>query len=76
MTKEERETEILSLQQALGPAWEQLRKFMQARKDSLVLNLVAQNHEETRGRIKELNDLLELPERLQQELIGLQGELP
>lgn len=52
--------------------WEVLSKYLQDRKDHLIVGLVASDNDQTRGRIKEINDLLELPSRLQQEAIHLQ----
>jgi hypothetical protein len=57
------------LQQALAAAWGPLEKHLRERKADLVLKLVSKNDDEVRGRIKEIDDLLELPERLQQEAV-------
>jgi hypothetical protein len=68
----ERLAEILPLQQALAASWTFLKVYLEQRKRELVTDLVAADDEQKRGRIKEINDLLELPERLQQEAVNLQ----
>lgn len=67
-----RMAEILPLQQALAASWGPLEKHLQDRKDDLVVRLIVKNDEETRGRIKEIDDLLALPQRLQREAVDLQ----
>lgn len=69
MTKDE----ISSLYGALSGAWPILKPWLQERKDELTALLVSVNDEQTRGRIKELDDILKLPERLQNESIGFQN---
>lgn len=82
MTPEERLAEISPLQHGLLASWPTLKPYLEARRLLLTGKLVLEDNEQTRGRIKELNDLLELPERLQQEAVNLQqppqveGELP
>lgn len=78
---DDRLAEIMVLQGALSSCWTPLEKHLQALKNDYLTRLVAENNDETRGRIKELNDLLELPERLQQDAMNLQhpqqeAELP
>lgn len=74
--------EIAPLQQGLAAAWNTLEKHLQARKAHLVAKLIAADDEQARGRIKEIDDLLGLPERLQQEAMSLhqpqqeEAELP
>jgi hypothetical protein len=68
----ERLAQIAPMQQALSVVWTALEKHLRERKADLVLRLVSKNDDEVRGRIKEIDDLLELPERLQQEAVSLQ----
>lgn len=68
MSKEE----ILALQAGLAGAWPLFRPWLDEKRQELVRNLVSANDEEARGRIKQLDEILELPERLQNEAIGFQ----
>jgi hypothetical protein len=82
MTPEERLSQILSLQSSIGNSWESISQVIQERKSELLVKLVEKEDPETRGRIKELNFLLELPNRLQQESMSItnhaqqEGEIP
>ena len=81
MTPEERLAEIAPLQQVLTVAWPLLKDHVEKWRSELVLALVSQNNDETRGKIKCLDELLELPYRLQSESMSLQhpqqeAELP
>lgn len=69
---QERLSQIAPLQQGLDAAWTTFKPHLEKRKRELIAQLVAVNNDETRGRIKELDDLLGLPERLQQEAMSLQ----
>jgi len=58
------------IDQALGAiqnGWPFLLVEINERIDSLTQSLIAQDNEQTRGRIKALRDLKELPETLKQE---------
>ena len=68
MTKDE----IATLQGALAGAWPFLKPWLEQCKMELTNLLISCNDEETRGRIKQLDDILKLPERLQNESIGFQ----
>lgn len=70
--RDERLAELASLSQGLGAAWPTLKPWLDERKDLLMRELVNSNDEQTRGRIKELAELLDLPERLRHEAIALQ----
>lgn len=78
----ERLAEIGALQQVLQIAWPGLKAYLELRLRENISKLVDANDEQTRGRIKELEELLGLPERLQQEAASLttplqqEGELP
>lgn len=79
---EERLAQIAPLQHGLQAAWITLKPHLERRRAELITKLVTANDEQTRGRIKEVDDLLDLPERLQQEAVALatpqqeEGELP
>lgn len=78
----DRLAEIAPLQQALDAVWLTLKPHLERRRRKLVEELVYCEGEATRGRIKELDDLLALPEQLQQEAQSLtaapqeEGDLP
>jgi hypothetical protein len=62
---------------AIQPGWSFLLAEITTQVDQLVVSLIAQNNEETRGRIKALRDLMNLPELLEAERQGiLAAELP
>lgn len=79
---QDRLAELSALQGGLAAAWLSLQPHLEARKAELVLALISHDDAEARGRIKELNELLGLPERLQREAEALtarpqeEGELP
>ena len=56
--------------------WPTLRPELERQKLDLVNSLVMQENEEVRGRIKQINDFMDLPSALNQELRGLQEALP
>jgi hypothetical protein len=82
MDVKERLAELMLLQGALSAGWSSLESYLETRRMELMLALVAHEDEQMRGRIKELDNLLGLPERLQREAEGLtapqqeEGELP
>lgn len=67
MTPEERVKQIDGQLEALRGAWPTLREVVSEKVADLTLQLIAQDNEQTRGRIKALRELMELPETLQQE---------
>lgn len=69
--KDERLAEIAMLQQGLTAAWPTLSKYLIDRITRFTSELVQADNSETRGRIKELASLLELPQGLQDEAITL-----
>lgn len=77
MTQEHQEALTQRLDQlnqwlpALETAWPALAPLLEERRMRYVKQLIAADDEQRRGRIKELSDLLELPSRLQQELMEL-----
>ncbi|MFC5550729.1 hypothetical protein [Massilia aerilata] len=69
--------EIDAALQAIRPGWPFLLAELQARVADDTERLITQNNEETRGRIKALRDLMDLPEALEAERAGiLAAELP
>jgi hypothetical protein len=77
----ERLAQIMALQAGLQAAWPTLQVHLEKRRLELITKLVSTNDEGVRGRIKEVDNLLGLPEELQQEAIALaapqqEGELP
>lgn len=52
---------------AFDTAWPKLAGEIRSRIDHLTLKLISANDDETRGAIKELRDLLDLPESLRYE---------
>ena len=63
--------------QAIQPGWPFFIAELQAQINDHVERLVTQNNEETRGRIKGLRDLMDLPATLEAERAGiLAAELP
>lgn len=60
---------------AIQAVWPFLSALVQDRIDGLTAQLIAKNDEETRGRIKALQDLMELPVTLQQERDGISAGL-
>lgn len=60
---------------ALDTAWPKLAGEIQSRIDNLTLSLISANNEETRGAIKALRELLNLPASLQYERDHINSEL-
>lgn len=72
------EDQLARLNRALsiiGPAWGVISELLKERTDSLTTELIGADNEQTRGRIKELRELLNLPELLSQERDGLSAGL-
>lgn len=74
MTGEDRVSEIGQQITALTSA--PLVALLHARMAELTVKLIGANDEQTRGAIKELRHLLNLPEALQAERQGITAELP
>jgi len=69
--------EIEATLQAIRPGWPFFMAEVNAQIEQLTGSLIAQNNEETRGRIKALLDLQTLPEQLEAERTSiLAAELP
>jgi hypothetical protein len=71
----ERVHEIDQALNVLRPAWNALSEHIVVRIREHTATLVSQNDEQTRGRIKALQELLELPVTLQQERDGISAGL-
>jgi len=70
---------ILQLERFIGsvsPNWDHVAREIDSHIDGLIMSLIAQNNEETRGKIKALRDLRDLPTVLKQELDAIKAELP
>lgn len=55
--------------------WPTIQQELRARRNSLTDNLIAENNEQTRGRIKEMEDLINLPTTLYSELRAIEDAL-
>lgn len=71
----QRISEIGEALQVMRPAWRHMQIELGERIRALTVQLVSQDSEQVRGRIKALQDILELPETLQQERDGLSAAL-
>lgn len=71
-----RQSQAGALLHSLGGCWAFLVAELEYRRAPLVQALIAENSEELRGRIKEIDDLLRLPHALQQELRLIKDSLP
>lgn len=70
MSREQLEVDlnrVTSTLDALRGAWQPLQSILQERMQKLVGDLISQESEQTRGAIKEVRQLLELPQTLQDE---------
>lgn len=72
----ERQGQLTALLAALPAAWAMLTAELQRSRAEKVERLVAADDPELRGRIKEIDDLLQLPNNLRQELLSFVNALP
>lgn len=72
---DERLNHINRVLEAVSSSWAAIACELQDRIDAHIESLVSSNSEETRGRIKALRDLLNLPETLQFERDGINAAL-
>lgn len=70
--KDERLAELALLSQGLNAAWPTFSKWLNERKERYLRELVEKDNDQTRGRLKELQVILELPQGLQDEALALQ----
>lgn len=75
MTAEERLTQIDATLTALRNVWPVVLPVLQDKATSLTAELIGQDNEQTRGRIKQLRELMDLPETLHQEREGIRAGL-
>ena len=72
---QERINEIDKMLQAIAIGWPFFMSVLNEKIESLTLQLIAQDNEQVRGRIKALRDLTELVTSLQQERAAIHAEL-
>lgn len=75
MTPQERIAQINQTLTAIQTGWLFLCAELDERINSLTAQLISADNEQTRGRIKALRDLKELPDTLTQEREGIQAAL-
>jgi hypothetical protein len=75
VSPQERIDQISLTLEAIRPGWSYLAAHMNERVRELTDSLIAQDNEQTRGRIKQALELLNLPETLQQEREGISAGL-
>lgn len=75
MTHDERLQHINQLMQAIQPGWPFLLAELETMIQGKTESLIAQNDDETRGAIKALRQLIDLPQTLHQEREGLTAAL-
>ena len=75
MTPDKRVAAIGSWLESVSGAWPFLAAELNTRRADLVSRLIATNNEEVRGRIKALDEVLNLPESLSQERQGISAAL-
>lgn len=75
MTHGERLAQINDFLASSAPAWAHIEREINNVIAQKIEQLVTENSEETRGRIKALRELIDLPEALQQEREGLTAAL-
>ncbi|NOV28019.1 hypothetical protein E5S69_31530 [Cupriavidus necator] len=66
---------ISSLIDSMRACWPGLVAELKARESDLITQLIAQDNPETRGRIKQLRDVIDLPSLLRSEQDGLTAGL-
>jgi hypothetical protein len=72
----ERRGQVTALLNALPAAWSLLAAELRQRRADLLERLVAADDPELRGAIKEIDQILQLPNNLQQELLSFVNALP
>lgn len=75
MTAEERLAQIEATLAAIQHGWPFFMALLKEKADSLTLELIGNDNEQTRGRIKQLRELMDMPETLQQEREGISAGL-
>jgi hypothetical protein len=67
--------QISALIDAMRTCWPAVVAELRARESDLITQLIAQDNPETRGRIKQLRDVIDLPSLLRSEQDGLTAAL-
>jgi hypothetical protein len=75
VTPQERLAQINQTLEAVRSGWPFLLAVMQGRVNDLTETLIGNNDEQIRGRIKQLRELMDLPQTLQQEREGIEAGL-
>lgn len=71
----DRQLQLEQFMGSVGNNWPQVVREIDNRLEGLIVSLISTNNEETRGRIKALRDLIDLPTALQQELDAIKADL-
>ena len=71
-----RHAELVAMQNAVMATWQSVVPGLVKRREQFVLELINADCEEKRGRIKELDFLIRLPEAINDEIILLGRGLP
>lgn len=71
----DRQLQLEQFMGSVGNNWSQVVREIDNRLEGLIVSLISTNNEETRGRIKALRDLIDLPTALQQELDAIKADL-
>ena len=71
----DRQLQLEQFMGSVGNNWSQVVREIDNRLEGLIVSLISTNNEETRGRIKALRDLRDLPIALQQELDAIKADL-
>ena len=72
---QDRQLQIEQFIGSIAPNWQWVTREIDNRLEGLIVSLISTNSEETRGRIKALRDLRDLPTALQQELEAIKADL-
>jgi hypothetical protein len=75
VSPQERVDEINRTLEAIRNGWPFFMAVLKDKVDGLTLQLIANDDEQTRGRIKQLRELMDLPETLTQERDGISAGL-
>lgn len=76
MDEKERRAHLASLQTTIATAWRDIEKELDYRIENLTRNMILTENVKLAGRIKELDDLKKLPERIADEISRLDNALP
>lgn len=71
----DRQLQLEQFMGSVGNNWSQVVREIDNRLEGLIVSLISTNNKETRGRIKALRDLRDLPTALQQELDAIKADL-